>query len=97
MVMMQAPAPPRRDPGLPCLADPDLFFAEYPADIARAKELCRHCPAAGACLAGALRRSEPWGVWGGELIMSGSVVAGKRGRGRPRRSSARHPGGSDAR
>jgi WhiB family redox-sensing transcriptional regulator len=70
-----------------CLTDPDLFFAESPADITRAKELCRGCPAADACLAGALNRGEPWGVWGGELVLQGAVAASKRGRGRPRGSS----------
>jgi WhiB family redox-sensing transcriptional regulator len=73
-----------------CAADPDLFFAESPADIARAKELCRGCPAASACLAGALARAEPWGVWGGELVLRGEVIASKRGRGRPRGSSTSH-------
>jgi WhiB family redox-sensing transcriptional regulator len=75
--------------GLVCLSDPDLFFAEFPADIARAKKLCRGCPAAAACLAGALDRAEPWGVWGGELVLRGEVVASKRGRGRPRGSTSR--------
>src|SRR5262249_6475310 len=74
-----------------CLTDPDLFFAESPADIARAKELCRGCPAAAACLAGALERAEPWGVWGGELVLRGTVVASKRGPGRPRDATKKNP------
>jgi WhiB family redox-sensing transcriptional regulator len=37
-----------------------------------------------ACLAGALERGEPWGVWGGELLQNGVITAGKRPRGRPR-------------
>jgi WhiB family redox-sensing transcriptional regulator len=37
-------------------------------------------------LAGALSRAEPWGVWGGELLVQGSVVALKRARRRPRKS-----------
>jgi WhiB family redox-sensing transcriptional regulator len=74
----------------PCLANPDLFFAESPVDIARAKELCLGCPGAQACLAGALARAEPWGVWGGELVLRGAVIASKRGRGRPRGSTARN-------
>lgn len=88
MVMMRA-RPPRAQTELPCLTDPDLFFAESPADIARAKELCHGCPAVEACLAGALARAEPWGVWGGELILRGAVIASKRGRGRPRGSTTR--------
>lgn len=90
MVMMHARAAASRHTEFPCLTNPDLFFAESPADIARAKELCRGCPAIAACLAGALDRAEPWGVWGGELVMRGEVVASKRGRGRPRGSTGRH-------
>jgi WhiB family redox-sensing transcriptional regulator len=90
MVMMDTLAEVPRGTEFPCLTDPDLFFAESPADIARAKELCRGCPAAAACLAGALDRAEPWGVWGGELVLRGEVIASKRGRGRPRGSTGRH-------
>jgi len=92
MVVMHTRTEAPRVTEFPCLADPDLFFAESPADIARAKELCRGCPAAAACLAGALERAEPWGVWGGELVLRGTVVASKRGRGRPRGSTNRHSG-----
>ena len=69
---------------LPCQSDPDLCFAEKPQDIWRAKSLCRRCPTRPACLAGALERGEPWGVWGGELFQHGVIVADKRPRGRPR-------------
>ncbi len=69
---------------LPCLShDPDLWFAEAPADLERAKALCAGCPVRDACLTSALRRREPWGVWGGEIFESGAVVARKRPRGRP--------------
>jgi WhiB family redox-sensing transcriptional regulator len=67
----------------PCGQDPELFFAESPQDVERAKAMCRGCPARIACLAGALERGEPWGVWGGELLISGAIVAHKRARGRP--------------
>jgi len=70
---------------LPCTEDPELFFAESPRDVEQAKALCRGCRARLACLAGALEREEPWGVWGGELLMDGAVVARKRPRGRPRK------------
>jgi WhiB family transcriptional regulator, redox-sensing transcriptional regulator len=77
------------DSQLPCrLNDPELFFAESPADIETAKALCRDCPVRAECLAGALDRAEPWGVWGGELFISGVVVARKRPRGRPRKDAA---------
>jgi len=70
---------------LPCTDDPDLFFAESPEDVESAKDLCRGCPARVACLAGALERHEPWGVWGGELFLRGEIVPRKRPRGRPRK------------
>ncbi len=74
------------DRALPChVVDPDLFFAESPADVERAKALCLDCPLRSACLAGALERREPWGVWGGELVLQGVVVPRKRPRGRPRK------------
>jgi WhiB family redox-sensing transcriptional regulator len=73
-------------PNLPCrLVDPDMFFAESPADVEAAKALCRECPIRDRCLAGAVQRREPWGVWGGELFVQGVIVARKRPRGRPRK------------
>ena len=69
---------------LACTQDPDLFFAESPQDVDRAKAMCRGCSVRIACLAGALERSEPWGVWGGELLISGVIVPHKRPRGRPK-------------
>jgi WhiB family transcriptional regulator, redox-sensing transcriptional regulator len=73
---------------LPCTDDPDLFFAESPADVEAAKELCQGCRIRVACLEGALERREPWGVWGGELLLRGTVVPRKRPRGRPRKADA---------
>jgi len=72
---------------LPCRReDPELFFAESPQDVEIAKALCVSCPLRAACLAGALERQEPWGVWGGELFSQGVVLPRKRPRGRPRKS-----------
>ena len=70
----------------PCRQDPDLFFAESPQDVEQAKAMCRGCGARIACLAGALERREPCGVWGGELLMRGAIVPRKRPRGRPRKT-----------
>jgi WhiB family transcriptional regulator, redox-sensing transcriptional regulator len=81
----------RRAPvGLPCqVNDPDLWFADVPADLERAKQLCHTCPAQAACLAGAFARREPAGVWGGQIFDQGTVVTFKRSRGRPpKRSTA---------
>jgi WhiB family redox-sensing transcriptional regulator len=73
---------------LPCTEDPELFFAEAPADVEAAKALCQGCRARVTCLEGALQRREPWGVWGGELLLRGTVVPRKRPRGRPRKEDA---------
>jgi WhiB family transcriptional regulator, redox-sensing transcriptional regulator len=73
---------------LPCTEDPELFFAEAPGDVEQAKALCQGCRVRMACLAGALDRREPWGVWGGELFLRGTIVPRKRPRGRPRKEDA---------
>ncbi len=71
---------------IPCRAhDAELWFAESPADVEQAKALCLDCPVRDACLAGAIERREPWGVWGGQLLVQGVVVPRKRPRGRPRK------------
>lgn len=80
----QAPVPWHlaacRTDGEPMLA---LFFSEQLDDIARAKGVCQGCAVQEPCLAGALERREPWGVWGGQLFFNGKVLAQKRKRGRP--------------
>lgn len=74
---------------LPCRAvDAELFFAESPSDLEVAKGLCGSCPMQAECLAGAIERREPWGVWGGELFQQGVVIPRKRPRGRPRKNAA---------
>jgi WhiB family redox-sensing transcriptional regulator len=60
-----------------------LFFSENLLDIARAKHLCTTCPLQELCLAEAIERREPWGVWGGQLFENGHLLAHKRRRGRP--------------
>jgi WhiB family redox-sensing transcriptional regulator len=71
---------------LPCREEPDLFFAESPSDVELAKSLCGTCPIRAACLDSAIERREPWGVWGGQLLLQGAVIPRKRPRGRPRKS-----------
>jgi WhiB family transcriptional regulator, redox-sensing transcriptional regulator len=71
---------------LPCTRDPELFFAESPDGVELAKAMCRGCRIRIACLTGALERREPWGVWGGELLLHGAIVPRKRPRGRPRKT-----------
>lgn len=71
---------------VPCQEnEPELWFADTPEGVEHAKALCVDCPMRASCLAGALERAEPWGVWGGELFVAGAVVARKRPRGRPRK------------
>ena len=74
---------------LPCRKfDPDLWFSDSPTDLELAKSLCGDCPLRVECLAGAIERREPWGVWGGEIFERGAVVPRKRPRGRPRKEDA---------
>ncbi len=61
----------------------DLFFSEDIPEIAEAKSICADCVAINPCLEGAIRRGEPWGVWGGQLFINGRIAAQKRRRGRP--------------
>lgn len=71
----------------PCRSnDPELWFAENPDEVERAKSLCGGCPFRVRCLDDALARREPWGVWGGELLLQGVVIPRKRPRGRPRKN-----------
>jgi len=89
MSLAVAPLDPRveADAEVPCRRfDPDLWFADAPAELELAKSLCGDCPVRVECLAGALERAEPWGVWGGEIFERGVVIARKRPRGRPRKS-----------
>jgi WhiB family redox-sensing transcriptional regulator len=73
---------------LPCrVGDVDLWFSESPTELECAKQLCGACPIRAQCLAGALIRREPWGVWGGEIFECGAIVARKRPRGRPRKAA----------
>ncbi|MPV36389.1 WhiB family transcriptional regulator [Georgenia subflava] len=66
----------------------DLWFSEHTVHVERAKSLCGSCPLRAECLAGAVERAEPWGVWGGQVFVDGVIVARKRGRGRPRKVDA---------
>ncbi|WP_304443157.1 WhiB family transcriptional regulator [Mycobacterium sp. E740] len=77
---------------VPCHeADPDLWFAEDPVELERAKALCADCPIRLECLASALERQEPCGVWGGEILERGTIIARKRPRGRPRKNTVEDP------
>ena len=60
-----------------------------------AKALCQGCRTRAQCLEGALARREPWGVWGGELLIRGAIVPRKRPRGRPRKDDPGLPGKAD--
>jgi WhiB family transcriptional regulator, redox-sensing transcriptional regulator len=62
-----------------------LFFSDDPDEIQAAKQLCAGCRLRVDCLAGALARAEPAGVWGGEELRNGRIVRLHRRRGRPGR------------
>lgn len=83
---------------LPCrIGDPDLWFGETPKELEQAKRYCTDCPIRTECLASAIARGEPWGVWGGEIFERGAVVARKRPRGRPRKDQQQHAGHGQSR
>ena len=65
----------------------DVFFSEAPGKIAHAKSICAECPIRESCLKGALERSEPCGVWGGERFRNGHVVGDRKRR--PRHQQVR--------
>ena len=71
----------------PCQRRPELFFDNHSRTLELAKSLCTTCPIRDACLTDALRRGEPHGVWGGQILENGAIVATKRGPGRPRRAA----------
>jgi WhiB family transcriptional regulator, redox-sensing transcriptional regulator len=60
-----------------------LFFSDDLVDIGRAKAICAKCMLRANCLADAIDREEPWGVWGGELVLNGRIVTSKQACGRP--------------
>ena len=73
---------------MPCLTNPELYFSDAQAELAEARTLCAGCPVLDLCLAGALERREPHGVWGGQIFLGGVVVERKPARGRPRKHVA---------
>src|SRR2546423_10796963 len=70
---------------VPCRRfDPDLWFADSPAELELAKSLCGDFPVRIECLAGAVERAQPWGGRGGEIFHRGAVGPPNRPRRRPR-------------
>jgi len=78
------------DRPLPCRREnPQLWFSDLPTDLQLAKSYCQPCPVRRVCLAGAVERHEPHGVWGGEIFARGSIIPERRPRGRPRSKAGR--------
>lgn len=46
-------------------ADPDRWFPVQGGDMSLAKWICARCDVRAQCLAYALARDEPFGIWGG--------------------------------
>jgi WhiB family redox-sensing transcriptional regulator len=83
LILLATQAKAMSDP-LPCRREnPELWFSELPIDLELAKTYCRQCPIRRFCLAGAVERREPHGVWGGEIFTHGRIISEKRPRGRP--------------
>ncbi|MEU4703411.1 WhiB family transcriptional regulator [Nonomuraea dietziae] len=62
--------------------DPDMFFPIAPElpDEDEAKAVCRSCRVRSECLAEALQRREPYGVWGGLAERERRLVGRARAR-----------------
>ncbi len=63
-----------------------LFFSDDDIELAQAQAVCRRCDLSDSCLAGAIERIEPYGVWGGKLVVDGVPHEAKPKRGRPPKS-----------
>jgi WhiB family redox-sensing transcriptional regulator len=75
---------------LPCRRqNSQLWFSDLPAELQLAKAYCQPCPLRRVCLAGAIERHEPHGVWGGEIFACGAIITEKRRPGRPPRTAGR--------
>jgi WhiB family redox-sensing transcriptional regulator len=89
LVLLTTQAKALDDP-LPCHhEDPQLWFSDLPGNLHLAKAYCQPCPVRRVCLAGAVERREPHGVWGGEIFAKGAIITEKRPRGRPPRRAGR--------
>ena len=72
---------PQHDGGLPCQHEnPRLWFSHLPAELNLAKLYCGGCPRRQPCLAGAVERAEPTGVWGGQIFDRGRIIDHKTAR-----------------
>ena len=79
------------DDPLPCRREnPQLWFSDLPADLQLAKAYCRPCPMRRVCLAGAVERHEPHGVWGGEIFSRGDHPGEKASRPAVQHAKARY-------
>ena len=58
--------------------DPELFYAEGGAAVAKAKSVCAQCPLRPKCLEGAIAREE-FGVWGGTTARERAAIRRERG------------------
>jgi WhiB family redox-sensing transcriptional regulator len=69
--------------------DPELWYPEIGESPHAAKRICGVCPVREACLADALGRREPHGVWGGLTTNERHAVLRERyGRGGRARRAA---------
>jgi WhiB family redox-sensing transcriptional regulator len=82
-VDLDPPAVDVADLVTPCkMRDPEEYFPTGPQELRMASAIaemtCDHCHLRDACYAGAVKRKEPWGVWGGRLFRDGKPVAAMR-------------------
>jgi WhiB family transcriptional regulator, redox-sensing transcriptional regulator len=58
--------------------DPELFYAEGGAAVAKVKSVCAACPLRAKCLEWAIAREE-FGVWGGTTARERAQIRRQRG------------------
>lgn len=69
--------------------DPELWYPEVGEMPHAAKQICSNCPVQASCLADALARREPHGVWGGLTANERkALLRQNHGTGQPSRRAA---------
>ena len=79
----ELPSPDTALQGAACAGmDPDRFFPEEGDEFAerRAKQACQGCPVREMCLALALKRWEPFGIFGGLNVRERHLLRERDGR-----------------
>ncbi|MFF2039012.1 WhiB family transcriptional regulator [Kitasatospora sp. NPDC058170] len=91
LVVEILPAPGGGLPGAACTGvDPDLFFPADDDEFSerRARQICAGCPVRERCLALAIKRGEPYGIFGGLDETERRALAQRRRRAATRKNGS---------